>query len=108
VPARSSRRKGPQLLSLCVVGRAGQGADSSPAHQGSAFKMAWNIVDRLMASVVPAAWSSCLMVESAEVGLMAGEMGWMAGEMELMVAEMELTAGVALRRVKTILPAASD
>jgi hypothetical protein len=59
-------------------------------------------------SVLPVAWSSCLMVETAEVGLMAGEMGWMAGEMELTVAEMELMAGVALRRVKTIVPAASD
>jgi hypothetical protein len=29
-----------------VVGRAGQGVDTSPARQGSAFKTAWNIVDR--------------------------------------------------------------
>ena len=47
-----------------------------------------------MTSVLPVAWSSCLIVETAEMGLMAGE--------------MELMAGAVQRRVKTIVPAASD
>ena len=32
-----------------------------------------------MMLVLPVAWSSCLMVETAEMGLMAGEMELMAG-----------------------------
>jgi hypothetical protein len=32
-----------------------------------------------MMSVPPVVWSSCLLVETAEMGLMAGEMGLMAG-----------------------------
>ena len=57
-------------------------------------------MDHPITSVLPVAWSSCLMVETAEMGLV--------GAMEWMVAEMELMAGVVLRRVKTIVPAASD
>ena len=53
-----------------------------------------------MTSVLPVAWSSCLIVETAEMGLV--------GAMEWMVAEMELMAGAVQRRVKTIVPAASD
>ena len=60
-----------------------------------------------MMLVLPVAWSSCLMVETAEMGL-ADAMEWMVAEMELMVAEMELMAGAVQRRVKTIVPAASD
>ena len=58
-------------------------------------------MDHPITSALPVAWSSCLMVETAEMGLMAGGMGWMAAEMELM-------AGAVQRRVKTIVPAASD
>ena len=57
-----------------------------------------------MMLVLPVAWSSCLMVETAEMGLV--------GAMEWMVAEMELMAGAVLnkdlRPHKTTVLAAND